>query len=368
MKILFLIASLRGGGAERVAATLCNHWVKTGHEVVLVTFDTPENDFYVSDNKIKRYSLKCFKTSKSKLEKVYSNLNRIWRLRKIVRYEKPTVILSFMDVANILALLSCLFINVPVIISERTYPPYFNNNNSFDKIRKFIYKFAAAFVAQTSNVEKWASNFLTKQNIAVIGNPVDIKNIATTKVRENVVLAVGRLSPEKGFDMLIQAFAQMHADYPNWRLKIVGEGTERQNLQNQINALKLDHKISLPGHTTNPQIEYANSKIFVLSSRVEGFPNVLIEAMTHGIAVTSFDCNSGPADIVTHEVDGLLVADNQVAALAAAMSRLAVDDVLRVKLGAEALKVRDRYALDHISQQWLDLFARVTSKHATKNI
>lgn len=360
MKILFLIASMRGGGAERVAATLCNSWVSSGHEVVLVTFDEAVNDFYTTDSKITRHTLSCFKTSHNKLEKVYSNLSRIWRLRNIIRNENPTVVVSFMDVANILAIVASLRLKVPVIVSERTYPPYYNHQNLFDKIRKFIYKFSDGFVAQTTNVAIWAQQFLPHDKICVIANPVDVQEIPTTQSeRDNTILAVGRLGHEKGYDLLIQAFARVHADKPNWRLKIVGEGHERGNLTDQVQALGLGEKISLPGQTKQPQLEYAKAKIFVLSSRVEGFPNVLIEAMAHGAAPISFDCNSGPADIITHNENGLLVRANDVIALSEAIMTLINDAELTAKLSHAAMTSRHKYSLELISTTWLDLFAAV---------
>lgn len=362
MKILFLIASLRGGGAERVAANLCNHWANLGHEVTLVTFDDPEHDFYISDPKIKRHSLACFKTSTNKFQKIMSNLNRITKLRNIVRKTQPTVVVSFMDVANMLAVMACFGLKIPVVISERTYPPYYNDNNLFDKIRKFIYRFTHAFVAQTNNVGAWAAEFLSTNKITVIANPVTVKDVQDLSVeRENVILAMGRLGPEKGYDMLIQAFAQLHAQHSDWKLKIVGEGQERENLQKQINALDLQNKISLPGQTTQTQIEFCKAKIFTLTSRVEGFPNVLIEAMAHGMPAVSFDCNSGPADIIEHDINGILVKANDVQALTAALLRLVNNPDLRQKLSTEAINLRHKYSLDTISDAWLTLFNKVAN-------
>ncbi len=359
MKILFLIASLRGGGAERVAATLCNHWVQCGHEVVLVTFDDPQYDFYTSDPKIVRHSLACFKTNTNKCQKIISNLKRIAKLRKIVRHSKPAVVVSFMDVANILAVVSCFGLHIPVIISERTYPPYFNHNNLFDKVRKFIYKFTHTFVAQTSNVGNWAAEFLPRDKITVIPNPVDFKNAQRQNTeRENIILAMGRLGPEKGYDMLIQAFAQLHTEYPDWRLKIVGEGQERPNLEAQVSALGLQHKILLPGQTKDTQAEFCKAKIFALTSRVEGFPNVLIEAMAHGVAAISFDCNSGPADIIQHGVNGVLVPPNDVVGLTSAMQRLVVDSEVRQDLALAATGLREKYSLESIANIWLSLFEK----------
>lgn len=367
MKILFFISSLKGGGAELVASRLCNDWAENDQQVVLVTLDSKHNDFYKSSDKIKRYALNILVPSTNLFTKVKATINRLLKFRKIVQQEKPDVVVSFIDVSNMLAILACLFTKTPVIISERTYPPYFNRNNMFDLWRKLIYKLSTGFVAQTTNVAKWAEQFLSVTKIKVISNPIDNNSLATdlNQVRNNSILAVGRLCSEKGFDLLINAFHQCYAEYPDWELLIVGEGPERSNLEVQLKQLNLQTKVKLIGQVELPKLYYATAKIFVLSSRVEGFPNVLLEAMAHQLAVISFDCASGPADIINNGVNGLLVPQHDQVQLVLALQTLMQDVALRDKLAAEAIKVRDKYRLDLISAQWLKLFNYVV--YANKN-
>lgn len=367
MRILFLISSMRGGGAERVASTLCNHWAEKNYGVVLVTFDEPKNDFYVSDDRIKRYTLNCFKTSRNKYEKIKSNLKRIYTLRKIIKREKPDVVVSFMDVANMLAVLSTFFLHVPVIISERTFPQYFNDGNSYDKIRKTIYKYATCFVAQTTNVANWAHKFLSRDRVTVIPNPIQKQNICIDEFEaQNVILAVGRLCDEKGFDMLIQAFSLIHQNCPDWILKIVGEGDNRQSLQELINHYDLQNKVLLPGQSSLMHLEYAKAKIFVLSSRVEGFPNVLLEAMANGLPAISFDCNSGPKDIIRDGENGLLVPANDVDELAKTIEFLVKDEELRNKFSRNKDELKINYGIDKISEQWVQTMVKVVGDNYGK--
>jgi len=365
VKILFFISSLRAGGAERVASLLCNHWSKVENlEVSLLTYDAPQNDFYVVNESVKRYWTGIFRSNDDNggqsniLKRVYLNFIRILRIRKVLVSVRPDVMVSFMDAQNIVALVACLFTGIPVVISERTYPQYFNEGNLFDWLRKIIYKLSSAFVAQTNTVAVWAQKFLCNTKIAIIPNPLDVVKILQndkSSIRQNYILYVGRLSSQKGPDLLIEAYSKCYKDYPQWRLLLVGDGEERKKLEEQIARLGLGEYVVLTGRTSNPEMYYKSAKIFVLSSRVEGFPNALLEAMAYGLPVISFDCEAGPSDIIKSGENGLLVPAGDISALSEAMKKLMDDEVLRDKLSNEALKVVDRYSVELISKQWICL-------------
>lgn len=357
MKILFFIPSLRAGGAERVASILCNHWVSLNHNIIVVTYDNAEHDFYKLNSDILRFSINDHELHGNIIKKIYITFRRIFKLRSIIKQQNPNIIVSFMHMPNVIAILSSLGTNTRVVVSERTYPQYYNHNNLFDIIRKRIYKFADVLVVQTNAVAEWGATFLHKDKIKVIPNPIN-EQIQTLggEPRENIVIAVGRLTPEKGFDMLINAYAKCKSVFPEWRLLIVGDGPEKSSLQQQIDSLGLHEKVILVGQTQNTQDYYSTASIFVLSSRVEGFPNVLLEAMAHGVAVISFDCNSGPADLIANNVNGLLVQANDIRQLAAAMQRLMQNSELRNILANAALQVREDYKLEHISDRWFEVF------------
>lgn len=357
MKILFLISSLRGGGAERVGSTLCNYWSAVGNSVTLVTLDNSENDFYQVDANITRYSLDSYRNSKNIFDKVRINVARVRNLRKIVQKNKPDIVVAFMPLSNILAILACLGTRVPVVISERVYPAYFHDRDLFDRCRKFIYKFSQAFVAQTRQIADWAHGFFNKP-IATIANPLSERAFykGAAIPRENIILAMGRLQADKGFDMLLAAFKLCHTEFPDWQLHIAGKGSDQAQLQATIVNYGLSDQVKLLGQTDAPDQLFAKAKIFALSSRVEGFPNVLLEAMANGLAVTSFACASGPAELIRDSENGLLVPAGQVAALANSLKKLMRDEALRQQLGMEAMKVREKYQVEAIAQQWLNLF------------
>jgi glycosyltransferase involved in cell wall biosynthesis len=365
MKILFLIPSLYGGGAERVASILCNHWAETnGIQVSLLTFDSSKNDSYSLSNKIKRYCIGYHSSGKKNLiEKLSSNAMRLFLIKRALRSLKPDIVVAFMPEMNILALLSSLFTGIPVVISERTYPPYFNDGNFFDIARKVIYRLSDAFVSQTSCTALWAQGFLKRTRITVIHNPIKLNKPSNAKKsnykRQKIILATGRLDPQKGFDMLIDAYHIVYKDYKDWKLMIIGEGAEREKLEKQIKRLKLNKAIILLGRVNNPEHYYKLSSIFVLSSRVEGFPNALLEAMSCGVPSIAFNCNAGPSDIIKDKQNGLLVPADNVEALSKAMKKLASDAALRRRLSYEAIKLCKNYSAAKISKEWIKLFNRV---------
>ena len=172
-----------------------------------------------------------------------------------------------------------------------------------------------------------------------------------------VVVAAGRLTRQKGFDLLISAFAQVAASHPEWQLRIFGDGPRQAALQRQITKAGLDGQVTLMGSSDRMAADMAEGSIFALSSRFEGFGMVLIEAMSAGLPVVSFDCPRGPRDIVEDGHDGILVPAEDVGAMAAGLSRLMDDDQLRIKMAFAAREKAGHYSMEQIGKKWHELFA-----------
>jgi glycosyltransferase involved in cell wall biosynthesis len=166
---------------------------------------------------------------------------------------------------------------------------------------------------------------------------------------------MGRLDPQKGFDLLLHAFSKVASDFPGVSLVIMGEGPERANLETLAANLSLQTRATMPGRVGNPWPVLSHCDVFVLSSRFEGFPNALLEAMALGSAVISFNCPSGPAEMIRDGVNGLLVEPENPDALATAMAQLLNDDVLRNRLAEAAGSDRERYSISRITDQWENL-------------
>ena len=199
---------------------------------------------------------------------------------------------------------------------------------------------------------------------ALAGAPVDVRKIPnglprlpdiTSDQTEKVVVAAGRLTRQKGFDLLVDAYAKVAAQRPDWRLRIFGDGTDREALQRRIHELGATDSIELMGRTGQMYEEMAKASIYALSSRYEGFGMVIIEAMSVGLPVVSFDCPRGPSDIITTEYDGILVPPEDVDALAAAILRLIDDDELRRSMAAAARRTAQDYSLERLGERWQEL-------------
>ncbi|MBP5338584.1 MAG: glycosyltransferase family 4 protein [Prevotella sp.] len=204
-------------------------------------------------------------------------------------------------------------------------------------------------------------------NIRVIPDPLAIAPEASPSPPEagmeegERVIAVGRYAYQKGFDLLLQAWAAIEKKHPDWQLAVFGQG-DRTPYEQQMHALGIDStRCHLNGPTPDIRQEYARSSVFAFSSRFEGFGMVLIEAMSCGLPVVSFACPCGPRDIVCDGEDGLLVENGNVAALADALSRLMGDEALRRQMAQKALVNVQRFRLDHIAQQWRECFLSLTS-------
>ena len=365
MKIILIISSFDCGGAQRVMATLANYWVEAGEDVVVLTLDSGRNDFYKLDEKIKRVSLNLVKKTSTAWAAVKFNIIRIWRLRKIINVEKPDVAISFIHRMNVLTLLATIGAFVPVIVSERIDTRQHKIGWFWEMLRKCIYHRAKAVVVQTDNMKTWAEGFLSPKMVYKIPNPAipitkyEFVASSPIKLTTPFIIAVGRLEPQKGFDLLLEAFARCWNK--EWSIVILGEGPELQKLEDLATKLGITKKVTFLGNVECPHNIMCQASLFVLSSRFEGFPNALIEAMVCGLPVISFDCLSGPNEIIEHGINGILVDSENVEQLAKAMTLLMNDGCKRQELGKKAREVVVKYSLQRIMNQWKKLINIATT-------
>ncbi|CAN5595912.1 glycosyltransferase family 4 protein [soil metagenome] len=354
MRVTLVISSLGGGGAERVLTTLANYWAEAGWTVTTVTIADDIADVqYPIDRRVRVTGLSMRSTSTSTRDAIASNLGRLRALRNAIRRSKPDGVISFMTENNVLTRIATLGLRGPVIVSERVVYQRPSIPRSWRILRPFAYFLSTAIVMQTRDSVGEVPRLL-RPKVRVIPNPVPSGPLKSTQSFEGrkQLMAMGRLSPEKGFDLLLQAFARIAPLHPDWNLAIWGEGALKEQLTQQRDDLDLTSRVSIPGPTRTPREQLAASDLFVLSSRYEGFPNVLCEAMATGLPVVSFDCRFGPSEIIRNNVDGLLVPTGDVDALVAALDRLMSDDVLRDRLGAAAVSIIERYSLANVAAQW----------------
>ncbi|MFA5489794.1 MAG: glycosyltransferase family 4 protein [Candidimonas sp.] len=361
---MIVIHSLRGGGAERVAADISAYWIQRGYMVTVVTQMSADSDRYPLQEGVTRYVLGTAGDSRGLASGIAANLRRVWRLRRLIKRERPTIVLGMMTTSSVLALTAAQGLSCRVIASEHTHPPSQSLSPMWQRWRRWAYPKAKAVVALTGGTAQWLEENVPGSRVAVIPNSVawplrdtDPVVAPPEKRGRKRLLAVGRLHPVKGFDTLIRAFSMLAWHYDDWDLIMLGEGEERDTLQRQIDDAGMQARISLPGRVGNMADWYRSSDLYVLSSVTEGLSNTLLESMACGLPVVAFDCDTGPREIVRAGIDGVLVRPVRDAeALAAHLSDMMAHPEKRQAYGRRAIDVRDRFSTTRVMALWGQLF------------
>ena len=374
VKILLLMHSLSAGGAERAACTLANFWAASGRDVNIVTLTPVSADFYPLDRRVGRISLDLAGASHHALHGLWQNVKRVVALRRLLRSLRPDIALAMMSTPNVLLALASLWLpTLQTIGSERCYPPHAALGRLWHVLRRTLYGRLSAMVALTGECAHWIETHTSASRVVVIpnaiawplpDNPPRRSLPRLCQPQRKLLLAVGRLEPVKNFDALIHAFARLAHAFPDWDLIILGEGPERARLASTIRCMGLVQRVALPGVAGNVAYWYGEADLFALTSRSEGFPNALAEAMAHGVPAVSVDCNTGPRDIIRHGIDGLLVPPDDIAALSDALARVMGDATLRGQLASRSVEARERFSVAKIGQMWETLFLALCGSQA----
>ena len=354
-KILLTIPTLQGGGAERVMSLLANHWVAQGWNVTLATYEKAVEPFYNLDSRVTLLQLNVL--SLNPWLRPFEVVKRIWKLRQLINNIRPEVVLSFLDMNNFLTIVASLGAGVPVVAGERTNPDIV----VLPKIKKFLrdwsYGLADKVVVQTDRTKGAFSEALSNK-MDVIPNPIVVQNNYSSQ-REKKIVSVGRLSEEKRYPILIEAFERIAKKHEAWNLEIFGEGPERPAIENLIKERHLEERIKLMGRVKNIHEEMNKGAIFAFASRFEGMPNALCEAMALGLPVISTDCPTGPREVIDPDENGFLIPVDDVAAMATSIDKLIKDENLREKFGKAAQEKMKDYAIDKIAAMWEETFEQV---------
>jgi len=232
-------------------------------------------------------------------------------------------------------------------------------------MRRWLYPSADAVVLQSAAVrDNWAAEFISKKRLHVIPNPVLPETglaARETGFEDKIpfIVSMGRLVPQKGFNDLLKAFYEYYRSNKNWSLVILGQGPQQEYLKAYARELGIESNVYLPGRVKEPRSIIKQAEFYVLSSKYEGFPNALLEAMSCGLPVISFDCPSGPSDIISHGENGLLVPSGDIEGLVTAMKRLVGNKSERYKMGNCAHKVLEKYSVENVMKLWDYLIGEV---------
>lgn len=377
MKIVYCHCSLYNpGGMERVLLNKVRWLAKAGHEVVIVTTDQQNHSpFYEFPQGVRLIDL-GINYSLDNFEPLYKRIPSYLRKRRMHRHRLTELLMR-----------ECPDITISLYPSESSFIPeikdgskkilelHFNRyfrlqygrkglTGLIDRYRsckdvKIARKFDS-FVVLTEEDKTYWGNI---PNISVIPNaalPMPLKSDCTAKR----VIAVGRLDYQKGFDRLINVWelVKKNSASEGWRLDIFGQGEWLDMLEEMIQSKGLSDSTKINVPTDEIAKEYAGSSILAMTSHYEGFPMVMIEAMSAGLPVVTFDYKCGPRDIISDGIDGLIVPDGDLNAFATALLGLMADDNRRKQMGSAATMIIDRYAEDTVMLQWTSLFERITDR------
>ena len=287
---------------------------------------------------------------------LWNNARRVHALRRAIRASRPDVVISFIDQVNVLVLLATRGTGLAVIVAERIDPHHFALSRVWERLRWWAYARAGRVVVQSDGAATYFRPRLGKR-VVVIPNPLATLPL-TPATRQATpggpsVVAMGRLTEQKRFDLLLRAFARQKDR--RWTLTILGEGPLRPSLEALSRELGVSDRVAMPGLVDNPSDYLAQASAFVLSSAYEGFPNALGEAMAAGLPVIATDCAGGVRELIRDGDNGVLVPPGDEPALAAAIERLMSDAALRHRLGDKAREVLERFGETSVMACWEEL-------------
>ena len=370
MKIVYCLKStFNSGGMERIVIAKANHFAQLGNEVWIVTTDqNGRNPFFYVDKTINTSDLSINYDDIEHLpffQKLISRQVKISHHKKelqaFVNKLNPDIIIStFGNEISFLHKLKTQAKKIAEIHFSGNYRLRLNQKGLRRIANRWLtYKFKQnvkhydAFVCLT---EEDKHNWKGIKNLSVIPNFIDSKSEHPAILKNKSVISVGRLNYQKGYDRLVKAWKYVSEQYPDWTLQIYGSGELKQELENQIQMSGLSSVISINSPTNDIYARLMASSVYVLSSRYEGLPMVLIEAMACGLPIVSYDCECGPKDLLSNNDAGILVPEGDINGLAKAIISLISDDNRRLSMGASSYKEADNYLCTNIIDRWISLF------------
>lgn len=359
MKILLFLPDIsRIGGVERVVANLANGLAADSRYelTILSCFNENPAPAFPLDPKVRLGSLNTLPYPENPVKKLLWYLRLRQPLNRYLQKDPHKIILAEGSyLCSVLGLLK-----LKGIIKIGCEHISFNAVSKAQKIlRRLVYGRLDRLVVLTETDRAAFASFVPQ----VIHMPNFLPGIPseTADLGSSLIISAGRLAHQKGYDLLIEAFSLVSRKYPEHKLVIYGEGEDRQMLEQRIDIFGLQNQVFLPGSSSDIIAEFKKASVFVMSSRFEGFPMTLLEAMATGLPCISFDC-SGPAEMISHQQDGILVKEKDVQALANAIVSLIKDPSKRTLLAKAARrKIEEHYTGSHIVRKWKQLFKELTA-------
>lgn len=360
--IALYIGSVSKGGAERVIINLADYFYHEGYRVLLLTARVDEEEYPIPEGVTRLIT----EPGESELAggRISNFAARFRKLRGIWKRERPDVILSFIGKNNMMAILTTFGLKIPVVISVRGEPTEEYYSRWMRLMAKSLFVLADGVVLQTRRCYSFFPKAVRKKAVT-LQNPVRSVFFQDRfeGEREKSIVAVGRVDENKNHELLLRAFCRIAGDFPEYRLIIYGEGRRWEEMKQLSGHLGLGEKVLWPGNVDNVAELIYKSRVFVLSSNTEGMPNTLIEAMLLGLTVISTDCPcGGPAELISHGVNGLLTPVGDVDKMEAALRAVLEDLQWADKMGREAAKLQELYKSETVYKSWENYLEKVMSR------
>ena len=363
LRVTFVVPAIGTGGAEHALVILAQQWAAAGRSVTILTYDDgTQPPFYDLNGGIRHVPLNLASESPGFPSALKNNFKRARVLRGALQKSRPDVIVSFIDQTNVLTIIAAMGLGVKVIVVEQSDPRSARIKPAWAGLRRWSYGRAQRIVVLSAEDGTFFPPRL-RRRVRAIPNPfvppVRNRNGARSTTMNESLIGVGRLHHDKGFDVLLRAFSTIADRHPGWRLTILGDGDERPHLEKLRDELSLTDRVVLPGRVKDPYPHLKRASLFVLPSRVEGFPLALCEALACGLTAVATDCAGGVRDIIRNGVNGVLVPVDNAAALAGELSRLMGDEAERERLSARAPEVLDHFNPEKTFAEWETLLHEV---------
>lgn len=354
-KILFFVESLQVGGAQKNLCFLANELSKQRYSVTLITYHKT-SDEYQLDKKVRRVKLNLSKKSSNLIQSITNNLVRILKFRYYIKIINPDVIISFIGSTNVITNFAGIFLKKKIIISERNDPQKQNSKKIWLLLKNFSYRISDTITVNSLHGYEFLKQKFKKKNIIYIPNFIySIVNNKNKVLNENFVMAVGRLTSQKGFDLLINEFlSYKHATKNKLKLIILGEGDDLNSLKRMV-PKDYDEEILFLGKT-DPYPYYKKCKMLIISSRYEGIPNILLEGMILGLTMIVANSNVGIDAYLTNMKNAIILdKDNKINSISKAIKFVLKNPKISKELGFNANQQIKLHDNQKIINQWKEL-------------
>lgn len=354
MKILFYISNIRGGGAARVMTNIANAMAME-NEIYFVT-NFPDEHEYELNEKITRYNLEFIESKANSFKK---NFCRITALRSVIKEISPSICMSFMGENNVRLIIASKGLKTKTIISVRNDPSKEYPSSKFRRMTDLIYRKANGIVFQTEDAKKYFSKDV-QNNSQIIFNQVDSQFYQSNNRIGNYILACGRLSRQKDYPMMLEAFKLVLEEFPNEKLYIYGDGKLNDELEQYSKKIGINSSVYFMGYSNNMVENYADAKFLIVTSIYEGMPNVILEALASSLPVVSTDCPcGGPRMVIENGINGFLCPVGDAKTFANRMVYLLKNEKELIAMKENAHISANKFTGEHIIDDWKKYIERV---------